>query len=95
MIQRRLYVGQLGDGEIQDVIPQFIKEANEIGEEVFLRWNGITIQIRPEDKVDSLVCEYTEKLRAIGLLQQEREKKLIHIDDLSRKIEKAIRNFIG
>ena len=56
MKQRLLFEGELSDLDIENVFLELIGKAIEIDDDVFLRWNGATLRIRPKDTPETLHC---------------------------------------
>lgn len=67
MKERLLFEGELSDGALENVFPTLIGKAIENDDDVFLRWNGATIRIEPEDTIDTLMQKYDKEIRLRGL----------------------------
>lgn len=65
MRQRLLFEGELSDVTLENVFPTLISKAVEIGDDVFLRWNGATIRVEPTDTIDTLMQKYDKELRLV------------------------------
>ena len=67
MRQRLLFEGELSDQTIENVFPALISKAIEADEDVFLRWNGATVRVEPNDTIDTLMQKYDKEIRLVGL----------------------------
>ncbi len=67
MKQRLLFEGELSDVTLENVLPKLISKAIETGEDVFLRWNGVTVRVEPKDTVGALLQKYDETVKALGM----------------------------
>lgn len=65
MKQRLLFEGELSDPGLDEVLPKLISKAIETEQDVFVRWNNVTIRARPTSTVDELMEEYKEELSVI------------------------------
>lgn len=82
MKQRHLFEGELADDYIENVFPILIRKVQEVGEDVFLRWNGATIRVEEKDTPDTLMKKYDEAIRLVGLANKgidNRDKNLYRI----------------
>lgn len=67
MRQRLLFEGELSDQTIENVFPSLISKAVEADDDVFLRWNGATVRVEPNDTIDTLMKKYDKEIRLVGL----------------------------
>ena len=67
MKQRLLFEGELSDKTLENVFPALISKAIECDEDVFLRWNGATVRIEPQDTVGTLMEKYEKEIGIIAL----------------------------
>ena len=67
MRQRLLFEGELSDVTLENVFPTLISKAVEIGDDVFLRWNGATVRVEQTDTIDTLIQKYDKEIRLVGL----------------------------
>lgn len=86
MKQRLLFEGQLGDGDIENVFPILIRKVQEVGEDVFLRWNGATIRVEEKDTPDTLMKKYDEAIRLVGLANKGRNNRDKNLYRIKNKI---------
>ena len=73
MKQRLLFEGELSDRTLENVFPALISKAIERDEDVFLRWNGATVRIEPQDTVGTLMEKYEKE---IGIIAWANRKEL-------------------
>ena len=67
MKERLLFEGELIDMTLENVFPTLISKAVETDDDVFLRWNGATIRVKPTDTIDTLKKKYDKEIRLVGL----------------------------
>ena len=82
MRQRLLFEGELSDVTLENVFPTLISKAVEIGDDVFLRWNGATVRVEPTDTIDALMQKYDKEIRLVGLAN----KMEIPVDEADRSL---------
>lgn len=63
MKQRILFDGELTDGPLDKELSLLIEKSKELGEDVFLRWNGATIRVNGDCSVDALMGVYETQIR--------------------------------
>ena len=73
MKQRLLFEGELSDLDIENVFLELIGKAIEIDDDVFLRWNGATLRIRPKDTPETLMAEYEKQIGIIAMANRMEE----------------------
>lgn len=93
MKEKRLYEGTAGDS-IDDALPIVIAKAKELGEDVFLRWNGATLRVAPLDTVKGLLQEYQEQLHGFSLIQLEKQGDLYTKQQLKERVFYWVENFM-
>ena len=91
MIKHELYEGQIGDS-FEVSLKDAIKRAKEIEEDVFFRWNGVTLRVKPKSSYENLCDVYDEGLNESFVFAQKRPGELISVSELSEKIAKFIAN---
>lgn len=67
MKQRLLFECELSDVTLENVFPTLISKAVETDDDVFLRWNGATVRVEPNDTIDTLMQKYDKEIRLVGL----------------------------
>jgi hypothetical protein len=67
MKQRLLFEGELSDPELDKVLPKLISKAIETEQDVYVRWNGVTLRVSSTDTVDMLMAKYNEQLIVNGM----------------------------
>lgn len=92
--EKVIFVGALGD-DIIDAIPIVINKASNIGESVFLNWNGVTIRISPYSTEDEIFKEYKRGLHLRDLELSENKGELIDKYQLGIKIAEYITKIIN
>lgn len=93
MKERKLYEGTCGES-IDDALPIVIAKAKELGEDVFLRWNGATLRVSEKDTVHGLLKEYSEQLHGFTLLMQEQQGDLVTRNQIKEKITNLLVDFL-
>lgn len=84
MKQRLLFEGEGSDITIENTFSPLIRKVKEVGEDVFLRWNGTTIRVEEKDTPDTLMKKYDEAIRLVGLANKgidNRDKNLYRINN--------------
>lgn len=94
MKERRLFEGELADRSIEGCMMELIGLSKQIGEDVFLRWNGMTLRISEKDTPEGLMQEYDQQCHAAFLLSMEYNGDLIKVDELALKLAKGIKKFL-
>jgi hypothetical protein len=94
MKQRILFEGEVCDAPLDKILPDIINKAKDMCEDVFVRWNGATLRVSPNDEVRTLMKEYDRQLHAFSLEQAEREGNIIHIFKLKENIDILVSKFI-
>lgn len=94
MKERILFEGELSDKSIEGCLIELIGLSKQIGEEVFLRWNGITLRISAKDTFDGLLKKYDEQCHAASLLAMECNGEIVKVDALASKFAKAVKKFM-
>ena len=86
-----LFEGELLDGSINEVIPGLIESAKLKNEDVFLRWNGVTVRIMPESSPESVYECYKNQLHKEDLLAKECTGELVSYKELGEKIARYLK----
>ena len=94
MKQRILFEGEIGDASIDECIQKLIEKARETGEDVFLHWNGATMRITSEDNCIEVLNGFNEQWHSRCLLAMERTGDILHVDALSEKIIRVIKELM-
>ena len=89
MKQSILFEGELGGQGLDEVLPELIRKAGEIGQDVFVRWNGATLRVASKDTADSLMKEYKRQLAVMAManrMEAPREGRDKHLYRIKNKI---------
>lgn len=92
--EKVIFVGDLGD-DITNAIPIVINKASNIGESVFLNWNGVTMVVSPDSTEDEILKEYKRGLHFKDLELSENKGELIDKYQLGLKIADYITKLIN
>ena len=90
MIQHQIFEGQLWD-DFDECLPKLIDIAVKSNEDVFLRWNGATVRIRPDSTKESVTKDFDEQCHMMALWAKEHNGEILHIDKIANQIAQAIK----
>ena len=89
-----IFEGTPGD-DITDGIMVATNKAKELNEDVFIRWNGATVRVSPDDDENSILYDYDVELNKINLYNMRRHGELFTKIELSKKIASIITKFLS
>lgn len=95
MITESIIFGGTLNDNITDVIPVAINKAKELNKVVFIRWNGATVKVSPNDDEHSILSDYRIELKKIDLYTMWKHDELCTKTDLAEKIASAITKFLN
>ena len=89
-----IFEGTPGD-DITDGIMVATNKAKELNEDVFIRWNGATVRVSPDDDENSILSDYDVELNKIDLYNMRRHGELFTKIELAKKIASVITKFLS
>lgn len=89
-----IFEGTPGD-DITDCIIVATSKAKELNEDVFIRWNGATVRISPDDDENDILSDYDVELKKIDLYSMRKHGELFTKTELAKKIAFVITKFLS
>ena len=89
-----IFEGAPGD-DITDCIIVATNKAKELNEDVFIRWNGATVRVSPDDDENDILSDYDVELNKIHLYSMRKHGELFTKIELANKIASVITEFLN